>query len=167
MTGEPKHIHWAWLHLLNLQTAHCAWKETEHASAAEHVQQSQNVKVSQPSARFWSKICIITQFISGMSFCISEVQFYFWSRHTGMECTYALVSIWSKPDPWLLEESFQAIYACAYLGQDNLHVIKAKAISAVVAMVPMWPSDGDNSTHFFIIEKPGLDTLASVDVNTR
>lgn len=43
---EPKYIHWARLHLPNLQIAHCAWKETEHALNAEHIRRSWNVKVS-------------------------------------------------------------------------------------------------------------------------
>ena len=44
-------------------------------------------------------------------------------------------------------------------------MIKVTVISAVVAMVPMRPSEGDHCTHFFLVEKPGLDTLASTDVN--
>ncbi|KAF8264312.1 hypothetical protein EI94DRAFT_1593787, partial [Lactarius quietus] len=58
-------------------------------------------------------------------------------KHTGTECTYALVSIWLEPVPQLLEQSSQAFYKCTYHGQDNLQVIKVKTISAVVVMVPM------------------------------
>ena len=72
--------------------------------------------------------------------------------------------MWSDPDPWLLEESSQAVYACTYRGQDNLEVIEVKTIFAVVAMVPMKPALGDHSLLFFLIDKPGLDTLASADV---
>ena len=42
-------------------------------------------------------------------------------------------------------------------------MIEAKSIVAVVAMVPMRPADGDRSQLFFLLDKPGLDTLASVD----
>ena len=108
---------------------------------------------------------IVAKFLWGGSFRIGEVQFYFRSKHTGTECTYALVSMWSEPDQELLERSSQAVYTCTYHGQDDLQVIKVKAISAIVAMVPMRPSEGDCCTHFFLIEKPGLDTLASMDVN--
>jgi hypothetical protein len=73
--------------------------------------------------------------------------------------------VWSEPDPRLLKESSQAVYACTYRGQDDLLVIEAKTISAVVAMIPMQPSNGDCSPLFFLIDKPGLNTLASVDVN--
>lgn len=92
------------------------------------------------------------------------MQFYFRSKHTGAECAYALISVWSEPDPQLLRESSQAVYACAYHGQDNLRVIEAKSITAVVAMVPMRPADGDRSDLFFLIDKPGLGTMASTDV---
>ncbi|KAF8260002.1 hypothetical protein EI94DRAFT_1706629 [Lactarius quietus] len=105
---EPKYIHWAHLQLPNLQIACCAWKETEHASAAEHVRHSQNVK-----------------FTSGGLFHIGEVQFYFRRKHNGVERTHALISVWSKPNPQLLEESSQAIYACAYQGQDSLQWIQS------------------------------------------
>lgn len=69
-----------------------------------------------------------------------------------MERTYTLISVWSKPDPQLLKQSFQAVYACSYHGQDDLQVIKAKTISTVVAMMPMQPSDGDSSTLFFSLK---------------
>ena len=95
------------------------------------------------------------------------MQFYFQHKHAGIEHTYALVSVWSEPNPQLLEESSQAVYACAYRGQDNLLVIDAKTIFAVVAMVPMRPANGDHSALFFLIDKPGLATLASVDVNNE
>lgn len=93
------------------------------------------------------------------------MQFYFRSKHTGAERAYALISVWSEPDPRLLGESSQAVYACAYRGQDNLRVIEAKSISAVVAMVPMRPADGDRSTRFFLLDKPGLGDMASIDVD--
>ena len=94
------------------------------------------------------------------------MQFYFRSKHTGEECAYALISVWSEPDPQLHRESSQAVYACVYRGQDNLRVIEAKSITAVVAMVPMQPANGDRSDLFFLIDKPGLDsTMTSADVN--
>ncbi|KAI9467136.1 hypothetical protein BJY52DRAFT_1111656 [Lactarius psammicola] len=147
---EPRCIRWARLRLPNLQVARCAWKETERASATESVRRSRNVK-----------------FVSGATFHVGEVQFYFRSKHTGAECAYALISVWSEPDPQLLNESSQAVYACVYHGQDNLRVIEAKSITAVVAMVPMRPADGDHSDLFFLIDKPGLDTMALADVSSE
>ena len=95
------------------------------------------------------------------------MQFYFRDKHAGIEHTYALISVWSEPNPRLLEESSQAVYACAYRGQDNLLVIEAKTIFAVVAMIPMQPAKGDYSPLFFLVDKPGLDTLSSADVNNE
>ena len=83
------------------------------------------------------------QFTSGESFHIGEVQFFFRSKHTGAERTYTIVSMWSEPDPQLLKESSQAVYASIYHGQETLQVIEAKSMVAVVAMVPMRPADGD------------------------
>ncbi|KAH8989748.1 hypothetical protein EDB92DRAFT_1799512 [Lactarius akahatsu] len=88
------------------------------------------------------------------------------SRNVKVKCAYALISVWSEPDPQLLRESSQAVYVCVYHGQDNLRVIEAKSITAVVAMVPMQPANGDRSDLFFLIDKPGLDsTMTSADVN--
>ena len=39
------------------------------------------------------------------------------------------------------------------------------SIFTVVAMIPMQPVKGDYSPLFFLVDKPGLDTLSSVDVN--
>ena len=83
----------------------------------------------------------------------------------GARYMYALVSMWSEPNAQLHEWSSQAVYKCTYHGQDDLQVIKVTIICAVVAMVPMHPSEGDHCTHFFLVEKPELDTLASTDVN--
>ncbi len=83
-----------------------------------------------------------------------------------MERAYALVSVWSGPDWDLLEESSNTVYSCVYQGQEYLRVIDAKAITSVVAMVPMTPRNGDRSARFFLLEKPGLEITALGDVNT-
>ncbi|KAF8259056.1 hypothetical protein EI94DRAFT_1618096, partial [Lactarius quietus] len=145
-----KYIQWARLCLPSLQIACCAWKVNEHASTAECVRRSRNVK-----------------FALGASFHIGEVQFYFRSKHTGVERAYALVSVWSEPNQQLFEESSQAVYACAYCGQDSLQVIEVKTILSVVGMVLMQPSLGDRSPRFFLIDKPGLIILMTVDVNNE
>ncbi len=77
-----------------------------------------------------------------------------------------LVSVWSGPDTDLLEESSNTVYLCVYRGQVDLRVIDAKAITSVVAMVPMTPREGDRSAWFFLLEKPGLEITALGDVNT-
>jgi hypothetical protein len=100
------------------------------------------------------------------TFHISKVQFFFRSNHSSEECTYALVSIWSELDMDLLQESFNTIYSCVYMGQTDLHVIDMKKILSVVAMVPMKPSEGARSKQFFLLEKPGLEIIYLGDVPT-
>ena len=83
-----------------------------------------------------------------------------------MERAYALVSVWSEPDPHLLQESINTVYSCVYTGQADLRVIDVKAIKSVVAMVPMTPRNGDDSSRFFLLEKPGLEITHLGDVDT-
>jgi hypothetical protein len=105
------------------------------------------------------------QFTHMETFHIGEVQFYFRSKHSGVECAYALVSVWSEPDMDLLRESSNTVYSCVYQGQTDLRVIDVKIITSVVAMVPMTPRDGDRSSHFFLLEKPGLEITGLGDVS--
>jgi hypothetical protein len=79
---------------------------------------------------------------------------------------YALVSVWSDPDLDMLRASFNTVYSCAYTGQLNLQVIDAKMIISVVAMVPMKPRDGDQSSRFFLLEKPRLVIMQLGDVDS-
>jgi hypothetical protein len=66
----------------------------------------------------------------------------------------------------LLEASSYAVHACVYQGRAVLQVIDVKTIKSVVAMVPMMPRDGDRSTRFFLLEKPGLDVMGLGHVDT-
>ena len=95
---------------------------------------------------------------------IGKVQFYFWSNHTGEEHTYVLVSLWTLLDLEKLKESFDTVYSCVYTDQTYLHVIDMKMITSIVAMVPMTWCDGDCSSHFFLLEKPGLEITQLGDV---
>jgi hypothetical protein len=97
---------------------------------------------------------------------IGEVQFFFQSDHSGVERAYALVLVWSEPDQALLRESINTVYSCAYTGQADLRVIDVKVITSVVAMVPMTLCDGDQSSWFFLLEKPRLEITHLGDVDT-
>ena len=74
--------------------------------------------------------------------------------------------MWSEPDLELLQDSFDTVYSCVYMGQTDLRVIDVKTIISVVAMVPMTPRDGDQSSQFFLLEKPGLEITRLGDVDT-
>lgn len=83
-----------------------------------------------------------------------------------------MVSMYSRPDPVLLEESYGTLWSCAYVGLDSLRVLPVSFIEAVVAVVPFDHSVGRQDTRHFVVEKPGLDvgilsgTLTEVDSET-
>ena len=73
----------------------------------------------------------------------------------------ALISLYSTPDPVLLEMSSDTLLVCRYCGDDTLVLVEAQAIKSVVAMVPFMekPEGGRpryNNGRFFVVEKPGL-----------
>ena len=47
-----------------------------------------------------------------------------------------LISLYSAPDPALLEISSGVLLMCQYHGDDSLILVEAQAIKSVVAMVP-------------------------------
>ena len=76
-----------------------------------------------------------------------------------MPDAYALVSLYGPPDPDLLSDSPNCLWACTYSGMDNLLVIAAKSILSVVSMQPLPKVDGDPDGLFFVVEKSGLDNV--------
>ena len=98
---------------------------------------------------------------------IGKVQFYFQSNHTGEERAYVLVSLWTLPELEMLKESFDTVYLCVYTDQMYLCVIDVKTITSIVAMVQMTPHNGDCSSQFFLLEKPGLEITHLGDVHEQ
>lgn len=78
------------------------------------------------------------------------MQFFFLEGETA----FALVSLFSGPDRHILEESYETLYVCEYLGAQTLTVVPVSCILSVVAMIP-WEEDHSNLR--FLVEKPGLD----------
>jgi len=70
---------------------------------------------------------------------------------------YAVVSIYGPPDADMLTKSSHALWAAAYMGDTNLHVIEVKDIVSVVSMQPLPQRPGDPDNLWFVIEKSGLD----------
>ena len=73
----------------------------------------------------------------------------------------ALASLYSTPDPALLNISSGTLLVCQYHGDNSLVLVEAQAIKSVIAMVPFMekPADGNPRRHnnrFFVVEKPGL-----------
>ena len=76
----------------------------------------------------------------------------------------ALVSLYSTPDPDLLEISSDTLLVCKYHGDASLVLVEAQSIKSVVAMVPFMekPEGGSSQCHkgrFFVVEKPGLSLV--------
>jgi hypothetical protein len=87
---------------------------------------------------------------------IAVVRFYFKIVINNCDLTLACVSCYSKPHEGLLKASQGTLSSCTR--QEAVEIIDVKSISAVVAMVPHRPFVGEE--HFFLVEKPGLDTTA-------
>ena len=90
----------------------------------------------------------------------------------------AMASIYSAPDHFLREASYDTILSCTYLGNTSLRIVDIKSIESVIAMIPhcvrralgieqimvqglailMETADEWNwENRFFVVEKPGLE----------
>ncbi|KAF8981243.1 hypothetical protein BDQ17DRAFT_1438524 [Cyathus striatus] len=136
--GHARIQRWAELQLPNGQWICSIWKEKAYTKHRVHI--ARNIKIN------------INENIE-----YGEVQFYFLEQSPMGEQAYALVPLYSPPDPVLLEESFQTIWACSYQGLENLQVIKVQDIICLVSMqeLPFFPGEAEDL--WFVVEKPGMD----------
>ena len=89
-----------------------------------------------------------------------EVQFYFIFKDDDQDenpIVYAIISVYSPPDEAMLEDSYHALYACSYLGQENIVCAPITSIISVVSMQPLPRLDGDPENLWFVVEKSGLE----------
>ena len=93
----------------------------------------------------------------------AEVKFYFSKRVGDDLLAFALVSLYSPPNEYLLQKSFGTLAVCEYQGEEALVVVEAKLILSVVAMVPFGFVLDGHSNQYFMIEQTGLDVV-NVDV---
>ncbi|CDO76200.1 hypothetical protein BN946_scf185037.g23 [Trametes cinnabarina] len=140
---------WAHLRLPNGQIARTARKEEVSEMQGKSVRRSRMVKLQEN--RF------------------AEVRYFFEGTINGVQTTLAMVAMFSGPDIAIHQSSFGVLWACSYGGDTSRVVIDAKAISAVVAMVPLPMTSSEalepeaNSRYmarYFLIEKPGLDVAS-------
>ena len=90
---------------------------------------------------------------------MAEVRFFIHiSRDEGDMCL-ALMSLFSKPDEYLLDISANTLWSCEYRNDGALKFIDVKTIQSIVAMIPHKPEIPGLplSERFFLVEKPGLD----------
>jgi hypothetical protein len=84
---------------------------------------------------------------------IVEVRFFCRISLNTQEFTLAFVSPYSSPHQGLLKASQGTLWSSTRV--ESVKVIDVKHITAVVAMVPHKPFEGEE--RFFLVEKPGLD----------
>ncbi|KAM6493794.1 hypothetical protein JOM56_004326, partial [Amanita muscaria] len=106
---------WARLLLPNQQVARSLWRD----GRAVDGRTSRNVKLS----------------ANGYT-VFAEVMYYFTTTFFEHPHAFAMISTYSNPDADLLSKSHNTLWVSKHLGVHGLHVIDAKEIESVVAMVP-------------------------------
>ena len=94
-----------------------------------------------------------------------EVKFYFLKMFGGEIQAFALVSLYSLPNKYLLQCSHATLAVCRYNGEGMLIVVDVKLILLVVAMVPFPFLVNGEGDQFFMIEKIGLDVIEADNLN--
>lgn len=77
---------------------------------------------------------------------------------------FALVSLYSPPNEFLLQTSHTTLAVCKYQGERALVVIDVESILSVVAMVPFDFLIDNDSDQYFMIEQVGLDVVEVNDL---
>ena len=66
----------------------------------------------------------------------------------------------------MFDDSFHTLWACHYLGSDNLKIIKLEEIisESVVSMQPFHQDqpEGDPGDLWFVVEKSGMDDVEMI-----
>jgi hypothetical protein len=148
------------MRLPNGQVARSRFKEERSTLSNQRV--SRNIKVFSIILMDPTKLSF-TQLQLNNEVKYGEVLFFFLNEAVDntVDTTnyYALVSIYGPPNAGLLRDSSHALQACAYYGDDNLHVIRVASILSVVSMqpLPVSPDDVGLDNHWFVVEKSGID----------
>jgi hypothetical protein len=89
----------------------------------------------------------------------AEARFYFTRLIAGETRAFALVSLYSPPNAYLLQESNNTLVVCGHQGDVDLVVIDVTSIVSVVAMVPFpYVIDG-RIDQYFVVEQVGLEVV--------
>ena len=75
------------------------------------------------------------------------------------EQAFALVSLYSTPNKYLLQTTDGTLVVCRYQGKGALIVVGVKSILSVVAMAPSSFLIDSHGEQYFMIEKAGLDVI--------
>ena len=70
----------------------------------------------------------------------------------------ALVMLYSRPHPYLLEESYRTLVSCTKLGEESLCAIDLTSIHSVIGMVPHHVNLPEGlEERFFLVQKMGIE----------
>ncbi|KAJ3861580.1 hypothetical protein EV359DRAFT_74615 [Lentinula novae-zelandiae] len=83
-----------------------------------------------------------------------EVWYYFITTDKEV---FAMVSVYGRPDPDLLCQSSNALWACKYLSSQNLHVVPVARLQSVVSMQPLPIFPHEQEGQWFVVQKPGIN----------
>ena len=87
------------------------------------------------------------------------MKFYFFKMFGEDLRAFALVSLYSPPNEYLLQTTSDTLAVCRYQGDGALTVIDVTLVLSVVAMVPFPFLIDGHSDQYFMIEKVGLDVI--------
>ena len=90
---------------------------------------------------------------------MAEVRFFIHISRNEESICLALMSLYSKPDEYLLSISANMLWSCKYQNDGVLRFINVKTIQSIIAMIPHRPEIPGLplSERFFLVEKLGLD----------
>jgi len=149
---------WGRLKIPSGQIARSRWKELERCS--DMARADRNVKVRGLILLKVSLYALmIPQILHNDVIHFAEVRFCFIGTSGEETQAFALVSLYSPPNEYLLQRSHTTLAVCLYRDEAALMVIDAKSITSVVAMVPFPYTIDGCSNQYFMIEHVGLDVV--------
>ena len=93
-----------------------------------------------------------------------EAKFYFIKTFGDELQAFALVSLYSPPNEYILQATHNTLAVCRYHGEGALMIVDAKSVVSVVVMVPFPFLVDGHGDQFFVIEKAGLDVIEADDL---
>ena len=146
---------WGRLQIPSEQIARSRWKEVERCSGMART--DRNVKVR--GLILHGYILKVLQILHHDAIHFAEVLFFFTKTFGGETRAFALVSLYSPPNDYLLDSTYDTLVVCRYQDDTTLKVIDAKSVLSIVAMVPFRYTVDGLDNYYFMIEKIGLDVV--------
>ncbi|KIK55417.1 hypothetical protein GYMLUDRAFT_62546 [Collybiopsis luxurians FD-317 M1] len=135
---------WGCLHLPNGQIAHSQFVEIDLYKKCQ-LRNSRNVKIVHNDIEDFAEVWFY--FLNTTACSANSNDSDSGSSDIGNNMNaYAVVSVYSWPDPDLLRQSSGALWA-----------LPVDQIQSVVSMQPLPPLAGECNDRWFVVEKPGLD----------